>query len=57
MEGAQLSVWQEQAAAIQNIPTLNFVKKDTIEMLKAVIGDGTAVFIPSSTQSKLNTAM
>lgn len=37
MEGAQLSVWQEQAAAIQNIPTLNFVKKDTIEMLKAVI--------------------
>lgn len=57
MEGTQLSGQQEQAAAVQNIPAENFMKEDMIKIIKTVTGDWAMVFMPSSTQSKSNTAV
>lgn len=57
MEVAQLSGQQEQAAAVRNIPAENFMKQDTIEMIRTVTGDWAMVFMPSSAQSKSNTAV
>lgn len=47
----------EQAAVVLNAPNENFIKRDTVEIIKTVTGDLAMVFMSCSTQVKSNPAV